>query len=252
VRRLPPALAAFLLLACTAPAPAAAPDKVSGVVNVFAAASLTAAFRAEGAGFHVRHPRATVRLDFDGSAALATQINEGAPADVFASADLPNLQKVVTAGNSLHAPVVFATNKLQIVVAAGNPKGITGLQDLAKPGITAVLCAPQVPCGNYAGQALAKAGVKLTPKSQEQDVKAVVAKVELGEADAGIVYVTDVKAAGSKVAGVDIPADENVIASYPVAGVRGGSNPAGGQAFIDFLLSSDGQGVLAKYGFSRP
>ncbi|MEP7104781.1 MAG: molybdate ABC transporter substrate-binding protein, partial [Chloroflexota bacterium] len=115
-----------------------------------------------------------------------------------------------------------------------------------------VLCAPAVPCGNYANQALTKAGVKVTPRSQEQDVTAVVTKVSLGEADAGIVYVTDVKSAGTKVQGVDIPDDQNVVAAYPIATVKGGSNPTGGQAFIDFLLSSSGQGVLANYGFSKP
>jgi len=227
-------------------------DKVSGVVDVFAAASLTAAFAAEGAAFHQAHPNATAEFEFAGSAALATQINQGAPADVFAAADAANLEKVVSAGNNLSSPVTFATNLLEIVVGPGNPKGITGLADLAKPGLAVVLCAPAVPCGHYAEQALTAAGASVTPKSQEQDVNAVVSKVELGEADAGIAYFTDVKAAGSKVSGVPIPAAQNVVATYPVATVKGGSNTAGGQAFVDFLLSPAGQRILARYGFSKP
>ena len=170
----------------------------------------------------------TVTFNFAGSASLVTSINNGAPADVFASADTPNMDKVVNAGNATSSPANFATNKLQIVVPAGNPKGIKGLSDLANPGTVVILCAPAVPCGNYANQALTKAAVKVTPKSQEQDVNAVVSKVSLGEADAGIVYVTDVKSAGAKVQGVDIPDDQNVIASYPMATIKGGANPKGG------------------------
>jgi molybdate transport system substrate-binding protein len=158
----------------------------------------------------------------------------------------------VTAGNTISQPANFASNKLQIVVGAGIPKGIKGLPDLANPATVVVLCAPAVPCGNYANQALTKAGVKVTPKSQEQDVNAVITKVSTGEADAGIVYVTDVKAAGTKVQGVDIPDDQNVIAQYPIATVKGGSNPTSGQAFIDFLLSAPGQAILANYGFTKP
>ena len=250
-------LASLALVACggsgqSATAATPSPDAVSGTINVFAAASLTAAFKDEGAAFQAKHPKATVQLNFGGSATLVTQINQGAPADVFASADMTNMQKVVTAGNTISQAANFATNKLQIVIGAGNPKGIKGLSDLAASGTVVVLCAPAVPCGNYAGQALAKAGVKVTPKSQEQDVNAVVSKVSLGEADAGIVYATDVKAAGAKVQGVAIPVDQNVIATYPIAAVRGGSNPRGGQAFVDFVLSTAGQGILATYGFAKP
>ena len=233
------------------PSPAPIPDSVTGIVNVFAAASLTAAFKDEGNAFRTRHPTASVRFNFGGSAALASSIDSGAPADVFASADAPNMQKVVTSGNVTGQPANFAINRLQIVVPAGNPKGIKGLADLATAASVVILCAPAVPCGNYANQALTKAGVKVTPKSQEQDVNAVVSKVSLGEADAGIVYVTDVKAAGAKVQGVDIPDDQNVVAVYPIANVKSGSNLAGGSAFIDFLLSAQGQAILADYGFSK-
>jgi molybdate transport system substrate-binding protein len=249
-------LAAVCLLSCgSTPGPAvgptATPDTVLGAINVFGAASLTAAFKDEGTAFQVKHPNASVTFNFAGSASLVTAINNGAPADVFASADQPNMDKVVNAGNTTSLPANFATNKLQVVVPAGNPKGIKGLADLANPGTIVILCAPAVPCGNYANQALAKAGVKVTPKSQEQDVNAVVSKVSIGEADAGIVYVTDVKAAGTKVQGVDIPDAQNVIASYPMATIKGGANPRGGAAFIDFVLSAPGQAILASYGFSK-
>ena len=254
--RLLAVLATVLVAACggipaAVSTPATGPDSVIGTVDVFAAASLSAAFKDAGTAFQTRHPNASVRFNFAGSTSLATSIDNGAPADVFASADAPNMQKVVTAGNVTGQPANFATNKLQIVVPAGNPKEIKGLSDLAVSATVVILCAPAVPCGNYANQALAKAGVKVTPKSQEQDVNAVVSKVSLGEADAGIVYVTDVKAAGPKVHGVDIPDDQNIVAVYPIATVKGGSNPTGGYAFIDFLLSGPGQAILAGYGFSK-
>jgi molybdate transport system substrate-binding protein len=256
MKRVLPTLAAIFLVSCgstpsTASSPAATPDSLTGTINVFAAASLTAAFRDEGTAFQTKHPNANLAFNFAGSASLVTAINNGAPADVFASADTPNMDKVVNAGNTTSLPANFATNKLQIVVPAGNPKGIKGLADLANPGTVVILCAPAVPCGNYANQALTKAAVKVTPKSQEQDVNAVVSKVSLGEADAGIVYVTDVKAAGAKVQGVDVPDAQNVIASYPMATVKGGANPKGGLAFIDYVLSADGQAILANYGFSK-
>ena len=251
-------LTAVFLLSCgttPAPAPAAAPtatpDTIAGAINVFAAASLTAAFREEGKAFEARHRNASVTFNFAGSASLVTAINNGAPADVFASADQSNMDKVFNTGNTTSSPAYFAMNKLQIVVAPGNPKGIRGLADLAAPGTVVILCAPAVPCGNYAYQALAKAGVKVTAKSQEQDVNAVLSKVSLGEADAGIVYLTDVKAAGAKVSGVDVPDAQNVIASYPIATVKGAANPKGGYAFIDFVLSAAGQAILANYGFSK-
>jgi len=257
VKRAVTALTAMLLVTCggspsTASTPTPSPDPVTGSINVFAAASLTAAFKEEGTAFQAKHANASVVFNLAGSASLVTSIDNGAPADVFASADLPNMQKVVAAGNAIGQPANFASNRLQIVVAAGNPKGIKGLADLANAGTVLILCAPAVPCGNYANQALTKAGVKVTPKSQEQDVNAVISKVSQGEADAGIVYVTDVKAAGQKVQGVDIPDDQNVIASYPIATVKGGANSKGGQAFIDFLLSAAGQAVLANYGFAKP
>ena len=226
-------------------------DQVTGSLTVLAAASLTDGFNRIGEQFKAKHSGVDLKFSYAGSPTLVTQIQQGAPADVFASADQPNMQKVVDGGLNSGAPKVFARNKLQIVVLAGNPKGIKGLADLANPGTVVILCAPAVPCGNYANQAFTKAGIKVTARSQEPDVNAVVSKVSLGEADAGIVYVTDVKAAGAKVAGVDIPDAQNVVVSYPMATVKGGANPKGGSAFVDFVLSLPGQAILANYGFSK-
>ena len=228
------------------------PDTVSGDLTVLAAASLTAAYHQIGQDFTKAHPDARVTFSFSGSPTLVTQILQGAPADVFASADQPNMQKLVDGGLADGKPVVFTQNRLQIVVQAGNPKKIASLNDLANPGLVVDLCAPAVPCGSYATQALAKANVKVTAKSQEQDVKSVVTRVSLGEADAGIVYTTDVKAGGATVAGVDIPADQNVIAAYPMVRVKGTRNPTTATAFIDWVVGAMGQKVLAEYGFTGP
>jgi len=178
-----------------------------------------------------------------------TQIEQGASADVFASADTTNMDKLKADGFAGGQAQVFAHNKLEIVVAAGNPKGITGLADLAKPRVIYITAAATVPAGKYALQILASAGVKVTPKSLETDVKSVVSKIELGEADAGIVYTTDVKAAGSKVTGVPIPDSVNVTATYQVVAVKGAKNSALANAFIAYLLSADGQATLQTFGF---
>lgn len=229
---------------------AGAVDPVRGDINVFAAASLSDAFKAEAAAFESRHSNAHVHTSFGGSATLASQLTQGAPVDVFASADEANMDRVRRAGDLVGEPRDFTRNRLEMVVAAGNPKGIRTMADLADARLAVVLCAPVVPCGKYAGQLLDRAGVKVVPRSLEQDVTAVVGRVRLGEADAGIVYVTDVKSAGASVSGVSIPDDQNVVASYPVAVTRGGSNPTGGRAFADFVLSGAGQDILAKFGFS--
>jgi len=237
-------------VAGTPPSPTS--DKVSGDLTVLAAASLTAAYNEIGQDFTKAHPNAKVTFSFGGSATLVTQILQGAPADVFASADQPNMQKLVDGGLADGKPAVFTQNKLQIVVQAGNPKKIAGLADLANPNLVVDLCAPAVPCGSYAAQAFARANVRVTPKSQEQDVKSVVTRVSLGEADAGVVYTTDVKAGGPSVAGVDIPADQNVVASYPIVRVKGTRNPTTANAFIDWVVGAMGQNVLAQFGFTRP
>src|SRR5690349_16922292 len=186
---------------------------VTGDITVFAAASLTDSFKEVGTAFGQRYPNAKATFSFDASSALVQQISQGAPADVFASADTANMDKLTSAGLNGSAPVVFATNQLAIIVAKGDPKGITGVADLADGnGLKVVLCADGVPCGTYAKQILASANVTVTPVSMEQNVKGVVTKVTAGEADAGIVYQTDVQAAASQADAVAIPTAVNVIA----------------------------------------
>ena len=225
------------------------PPTPSGAASVFAAASLTDSFKALGTAFQAAHPGTTVQFNFAGSPTLVTQIEQGASADVFASADTTNMDRLKADGFTGGISQVFAHNKLEIVVAAGNPKGITGLTDLAKPGVIYITAAPTVPAGKYALQILASAGVKVAPKSLETDVKSVVSKIELGEADAGIVYVTDVKAAAGKVTGVPIPDSVNVIATYPIVAVKGSTNLSLANAFIAYVLSADGQAKLQSFGF---
>ena len=225
---------------------------VQGDVTVFAAASLTAAFTEIGDAFMAANPGSDVVLNFAGSSDLVAQIGQGAPADVFASADLSNMTKVTDAGQNASEPVVFATNLAEIIVGKGNPEGITGVADLANPDLIVVQCAAEVPCGKYADQVYANAGVTVTPKSLEDNVKAVVTKVTLGEADAGVVYATDVTAAGADAEGVEIPADVNVVAEYPIATLAEAPNADGAQAFIDFVLSDRGQEILASFGFLAP
>jgi molybdate transport system substrate-binding protein len=222
---------------------------LSGYINVFAAASLTASFNAVGIAFHRANPGVGVNFDYAGTPTLLTQIEQGAPADVFASADTTNMDKLTADGFTSGSSKVFAHNQLEIVVAPGNPKGISGLADLAKSGVIYISEAPTVPAGKYSLQALASAGVKATPKSLETSVTAVISKIELGEADAGIVYTTDISAAGSKVQGVQIPAANNVIATYPLVAVKGTKYPDVASAFIDYLLSAAGQSTLATFGF---
>ena len=245
------ALLAAALLGLTACTGSQAQPQPTHSVSVFAAASLAGAFRAIGADFTRANPSTHVDFNFAGSSTLVTQIQQGAPADVFASADQVSMQKLVDSRLVIGSPQVFATNQLQIVVQAGNPKGITRLQDLARPGLVVVLCGYTVPCGRYSGQALLKAGVRLTPASLEADVKAVVSKVALGEADAGLVYVTDIKA-GTGVQGVSIPPDQNVVATYPIAVLTGAHDAGASRAFVDFVLSSQAQGILASFGFAGP
>jgi molybdate transport system substrate-binding protein len=217
-------------------------------IKVFAAASLTAAFTELGRRYTAAQGT-KVTFNFAGSQALATQIGQGAPADVFASADLDNMAKVK---DLVGTPQSFASNRLAIVVEQGNPKGIRTLDDLAGGDVKVVLAAGEVPAGRYAKQVLDRAGVKVTPVSQEDNVKAVVAKVSLGEADAGIVYATDVAAGGASVEGVDIPREQNVVATYPIATVKAGKAQDAAQAFMDLVLSGQGQEVLHRYGFLPP
>ncbi|MCU1360246.1 MAG: molybdenum transporter, periplasmic molybdate-binding protein [Ilumatobacteraceae bacterium] len=235
-----------------APTTDAPEHAVTGDVTVFAAASLTAAFTEIGDAFMVEYPDAKVTFNFASSSDLVTQINEGAPADVYASADQANMTKLTDAAGNAGDPAVFATNSLQIIVSKGNPKGITGVADLANPDLIYVTCAPEVPIGKYGAQVLTNAGVTVTPKSLEENVKGIVTKVTLGEADAGIVYTTDVLAAGDQAEGVDIPTDINVIATYPMVVTKAAPNAVGAQAFEDFVLSAQGQKILGTYGFKAP
>jgi molybdate transport system substrate-binding protein len=219
-------------------------------LTVFAAASLTDAFEAMGKAYAQRHPGVGVKLNLASSSQLAGQIRQGAPADVFASAD--ERQMTTIAELVKGQPQAFARNYLQIAVETGNPLSIHGLADLTRPGLKLVLAGETVPAGRYAAQVFAKAGVRVTPVSREVDVRAVLAKVALGEADAGIVYASDVVAANGSVEGVEIPDAQNITATYPIAVLTGASNPDSAQAFVDLVLSTQGQAILARYGFGGP
>ncbi len=251
-RRVVPAITALALLAACASTAKSAATTLKGQITVFAASSLTTAFKDLGAAFTRAHPEVTVTFSFDASSALVTQITQSAPADVFAPADTANMDKLTTATLTASIPVIFATNVLSIIVPAGNPKGIKAPDDLADAKLKVVLCDPTVPCGKYAKQSLDAAKVSVTPVSLEQNVKGVVTKVTTGEADAGIVYFTDVKAAGDKASGVDIPAAVNVVAKYPIASIKSSTHPDIDAAFIAFVTSPEGQAILATSGFGRP
>ena len=234
-------------------------------LNVFAAASLTNAFNDIGKQFQQLHPNVTVTFNYAGSNALATQINQGAPADVFASANQTQMTNVVNAGGvDASASKVFAQNVLVVITPKNNRANITTLQDLAKPGIKLVLAATSVPAGQYAQDFFTKASadpsfgpdyktnVTKNVVSQETDVEAVVTKVVQGEADAGIVYVTDALANVSQLNEIDIPTNLQTVAVYPIAPLKTSKNPTTAQQFVDYVLGSDGQTMLKKYGFMSP
>lgn len=244
---------ALSLAACSSSKDNAKKDsgKLSGSITVFAAASLTGTFTTLGSQFQSAHPGTKVTFNFGGSGTLATQINQSAPADVFASAAPKNMQTVVDAGNA-NTPATFVKNTGEIAVAPANPQHIASVADLAKPGVKVALCETTVPCGVVAGEIFANAKVTVTATAREPDVKSTLAVVESGEVDAGIVYVTDVKAAGSKVVAVPIPAAENATTVYPIATLKHSKNAALAQTFVDFVRSSTGQGVLTAAGFLSP
>ncbi|MFC4072768.1 molybdate ABC transporter substrate-binding protein [Actinoplanes subglobosus] len=235
-----------------APGAASSGSAVTGSITVFAAASLTESFTTIGKQFESAYPGTTVAFNFAGSSALATQINEGAPADVFASASPKNLAVVVDAGNSEGSPTTFVKNQLVIAVAKGNPKGVAGLSDLTKPDLKVALCAEAVPCGAAARTAIEAAGLKVTPVTLEQDVKAALSKLKLGEVDAALVYRTDAKAAVADVDAVEFPESAKAINDYPIVALRTAKNAAGAQAFIAYVLSADGTKVLTEAGFQAP
>lgn len=256
----PVMLVAMMLAACgSSPSTGASPQSVK--LNVFAAASLQAAFTDIGKAFSQAHSNVTVTFNFAGSDALATQINQGAPADVFASANATQMNNVVTPGNIAGSAVkTFAHNRLVVIYPAANPANIQTLRDLGKSGVKVVLADKTVPVGQYALQFLDlaaapsfgasyKTNVLKNVVSYETDVKSVLAKVALGEADAGIVYTTDAATETGKVGTITIPDALNVIAVYPIGAVNGSKQATTAQAFVDYVLSSEGQATLAKYGF---
>ena len=221
---------------------------VSGTVVVFAAASLKPTFTELAKEFEAAHDGVKVVLSFGGSDSLAAQITQGAPVDVFASANTATMDTVVKRSEAT-APSNFAKNSLQIAVPPGNPKGVESLADVTRPGLKLALCATTVPCGSAAAKAFAAAGLDAHPVTLDQDVTSVLTKVELGEVDAGLVYRTDVKAASGKVGGVDFPEASSAINVYPIAQVTTGKNAQEGRAFVAFVLSSTGQSVLQDAGF---
>jgi molybdate transport system substrate-binding protein len=226
--------------------------KASGTVRVFAASSLTEAFKEMAKRFEAENDGVHVDLEFGASSALAQQIAAGADADVLVTADATTIQPVLAAHDRARDPHVIATNRLAVAVQKGNPLGLHALADVARPDVTLVLCAPQVPCGHYAALALQKANVVVKPKSLEENVKGVVGKVELGEADAGIVYATDIRAAAGSVAdaGISFGADPALVAKYPEVVLA--EKSAAADAWDGFVRSDAGKDVLGSFGFGGP
>lgn len=224
----------------------------TGSITVSAASSLTGAFTEAKAAFEAQHPGTTITVNFGASSTLARQIIDGAPVDVFAAADNATMQKVVVSGDIAGSPTTFATNSLEIIVQKGNPLGITSIDDLGRSGLITVTCAPEVPIGAYSAEALTRAGVTISPSSLEPDVKGVVTKVASGEADAGIVYATDVRAAADRASGVTIPTQYNVIASYPIAVTSSSTNASLAAEWVAFITSAEGQRILTAFGFVSP
>ena len=237
---------ALVALACGSPS-----GQSREPVLVFAAASLTEAFENLADAFEAAQPDMSVELNFGGSSSLAQQILEGAPADVFASADTSNMDHVIEGGAASNSSVLVR-NSLQIAVPPGNPGGVAALSDFAREDLLIGLCAEGVPCGDFARRALANAGVAAAVDTNEPDVRALLLKIEAGELDGGIVYSTDVLAAGDLVMGVEIPADVNVSATYQIASLTDAPNRPGADAFVSFVLSEAGREILAGHGFSLP
>ncbi|MCP2279262.1 molybdate ABC transporter substrate-binding protein [Nocardia amikacinitolerans] len=227
-------------------------QQISGTVTVFAAASLTETFTELGKRFEAAHPGVKVVYSFGASSALAEQINQGAPADVFASAAPKNMQQVRDKGEVTVEPVTFVRNRLEIAVPKGNPGKITGLADFGKTEPKLALCAEQVPCGAAAKTVFEAAGITPQPDTREQDVKAVLTKVTLGEVDAALVYRTDVKAAGDKVEGIDFPESTKAVNDYPVAPLAHAPNAAAAAAFVEFVTSDQAEQVFDSAGFDTP
>jgi len=250
------AAAALILAACSSSSSstpsASGSAKLSGTLVVFAATSLTDAFNKISAQFEKAHPGVSVKINYNGSSSLATQITQGAPADVFASASPTNMKVVTDAGDATGTPQVFTSNTGEIMVESGKPMHIKTVSDLDNSKVKVVVCAPAVPCGALAQDIFKNAGVIVKPVSEEQNVGGVVTKVTLGEADAGIVYVTDVKANENDATGVPIPANQNDVTEYPIVEVKGAPNSAAAKAFISYVVGPNGQQVLTSFGFMPP
>ena len=227
------------------------PD-MSGTLTVLAAASLTEGFEVLADRFEAAHDGVSVELAFDSSATLAEQVNQGAPGDVLATADERTMQLVTDAGSAAGDPEVFATNELVLVVPAGNPAGIDELADLDGGDSDYVVCVESAPCGALAASVLDDAGISAPPASEEVDVKAVLSKVELDEADAGLVYATDAVAAGDRVQAIDVPAAGDAVNRYPIAATADAAEPDLAAAWVELVLSDEGQQVLRDAGFGAP
>jgi molybdate transport system substrate-binding protein len=255
-RRIPMLAVAALLVALTATA--CGDDDSSGAgggdgstVTVYAASSLTATFQQIGADFEKEHDGVKVEFSFGGSSDLVAQIQQGAPADVFASADTANMDKITADDLQAGDPQDFASNTLEIAVPPGNPAGIASFADLAKSGLNVVVCAPEVPCGAATQKVEDATGVDIQPVSEEQSVTDVLAKVTSGEADAGVVYVTDVEAAGDDVEGVTFPESSEAVNIYPIVALKDAADGDLAQQFVDLVLSDTGQGILEEAGFAQ-
>jgi molybdate transport system substrate-binding protein len=245
-------LAAGLVAGCGGPGSSDEPGSTSRTITVLAAASLTETFTTLADDFEADHPGVHVRLAFDSSATLAEQVVQGAPADVLATADQASMQTVADAGGTAGKPRLFATNHLQLVVPKDDPASIERLSDLDRHGVDYVVCVRTAPCGKLARAVLADSGVRADPASEEVDVKAVLSKVSLDEADAGLVYATDAVAAAGTVAAIDLPASGGNSTTYPVAALDGSGEPTLARQFVELVLSARGRRVLTDAGFDEP
>lgn len=250
--------AALLLVGCSpsnvgpSPSPSASKDTLKGTVTVLAAASLTEVYGQLATQFEKLHPNVTITQSFGGSSALATQITQGAPADLFASANEATMKTVTDARLTDETPIVYATNVLTLIVPPTNPAGVNTIDDIANPAVKVALCDKTVPCGSAAITLLAAEKLTVKPVTLETDVKAVLTKVELDEVDAGLVYVTDAKTAGDKVKQIPVADAANVVNRYPIALLKNATNKAAAQAFEQYILSSTGLAALKKAGFGTP
>jgi len=235
----------------SSPPASSSPAAATGTITVFAASSLKESFTQLGKQFEAAHPGDTVNFSFGASSTLATQITSGAPADVFASASTKNMDQVVTAGDA-SGPQNFAKNIMEVAIPPSNPGHVTSVTDLAKSPVKVALCQPAVPCGVVAAKVFKNAGITVKPVTLQPDVKSVLTQVELGNVDAGVVYVTDVMAAGAKVKGVTIPAGDEASTVYPIATISNSKYQSIAQAFVAYVLSSAGQQVLTTAGFEKP